>query len=236
MNKKIFIPLFTIIFIVVIIISGYYFYKNPVDNNQQNNNISDSSQSQGETCEGDGCVIGTNNITNGIFAKIEDNLLYFKAKNSDEVKSIEMLESVAFFEVTLSESYDVIEEKNIALADFNGSDEIIIFVDADNKVSLLKRIKVEGQITGDVTDGIFAKIEDNLLYFKTKNSDEIKSIELSENIVFLEVTLSESYDVIEEKNIALADFNEGDGVSVFISDSDVDKVSVLSRIIISGSE
>ena len=141
MNKKIFIFLSTIVFIVIIVIvGGYYFYKNPIDNNQENNNTNGLIN---EECEGNECT-ESKNFIDVVFKKTENDLLYFKPKNSSEIKSIKMSENVVFVEVILSENYDIIEEKNITLADFNEGDSVSAFINDLNrdKVSKLSRIIV----------------------------------------------------------------------------------------------
>jgi len=153
MNKKIFIFLSIAILVVAIIIAGgYYFYKNPIDSDYQNNNTSQKTDEPiNEECEGDQCITVTeaNEVIDGVFQKIEDGLLYFQAKDSDTVQSIKMLENAAFSEVTLSESYENMGEKNINLTDFSNGNSISVFVSSNSlgeeTVSKLIRIVVLGE-------------------------------------------------------------------------------------------
>ena len=250
MSKKIFIFLSIAIFVAVIIIGGYYFYKNPIDNNQSNNNISDTSESDNEECEGDQCVVvtETNDVIDGIFQKTENGLLYVKPKDSEEVQAIKMAENIIFSEITFSKSFEDIGERNISLTDFKNGNQISVVVIYDvsspdeKTVTSISRIITQEAVgvieTNRIIDGIFQKTENGLLYIKPKDKNDVQSIKISEDITFAEITLSSSYENIGEKNMTLADFSDGDSISVFIGfDSENEEiVSKLLRIVVLGSE
>ncbi|MFH1388007.1 MAG: hypothetical protein ABIG88_01750, partial [Patescibacteria group bacterium] len=88
----------------------------------------------------------------------------------------------------------------------------------------------------EIIDGVFQKIENGLLFFQSKDKDNIRSIKMVDGIIPVEVTLSESFENVGEKNINLTDFNDGDSISVFIGFDDVNEeiVSKLLRIVVLG--
>ncbi|MBU1177469.1 hypothetical protein KKH96_03425 [Patescibacteria group bacterium] len=253
MNKKIFIFLSIAIFVVAIVIAGgYYFYKNPIDNNYQNNNTSQKTDEpiNGE-CEGDQCIVETNNIIDGVFQKTENSLLYFQPKDKDEVTSIKIADDAVFAEVTFSVSFENIGEKSISLTDFNNGDQISVVVRSNSSteeedVVGISRIIVKGAVVSadnpsiiqnkEIIDGVFQKIESGLLYFKSNDKDNIRSIKMVDGIIPIEITLSESFENVGEKSISLTDFNDGDSISVFIGFDDVNEeiVSKLLRIVVLG--
>ena len=250
MNKKIFIFLLIAVFLAIIIAGGYYFYKNPIGNNDyQNNNISkETNDPVDSSCEGDQCIVETNKTIDGIFQKIENDLLYIKPKDSEEIQSIKMATDIAFSEITLSESYENIGEKSIVLADLVNGNQISVVViynisspDELTATSISRVItqKVAGEIENNrIIDSIFQKAEDGLLYFKEKNSEEIQSIKMAENVIFVEVTLSESYENIGEKSISLIDFSDGDSISIIagFNDENEEVIPKLIRIIVLDSD
>jgi len=251
MNKKIFIFLSIAIFLVaIIIVGGYYFYKNPIDNNQSNNQNSNLNTDNQE-CEGDQCIIETNNIIDGVFQKTENDLLYFQSKDKNEITLIKIADEAVFKEVTLSGSFENIGEKNISLTDFNDGDQISVVVRSNSSteeedVVGISRIIVKGAVVSadnpnviqnkEIVDGVFQKIESGLLYFKSNDKDNIRSIKIVDGIIPAEITLSGSFENIGEKNISLTDFNDGDSISVFIGFDDVNEeiVSKLLRIVVLG--
>ena len=231
MSKKIFIFLSIAVFLAIVIIAGgYYFYKNPIDNNQQNNQASEVNKTDNEKCEGDQCITVTNDIVDGVFQKIEGGFLYFQPKDDSSIQLVKMTDNIVFREITLSDSFESIGEKNISLTDFVNGDQVSAtisyeIVNPDERTVVgLSRVVVEESTGGvassnssKVVDGVFQKIEGELLYVKLNDSDEIKSIKITEDATFSELTLSASFEKVGEKNISLTDFKNSDSISVFVT-------------------
>ncbi len=87
-----------------------------------------------------------------------------------------------------------------------------------------------------VIDGQFQKVEDNLIYLASKDNLEfVEIIALNEETKFSEIKFSSDLEMIEEKEISLTDFKEGDNISIvaLCGESELDKVVAANiRIII----
>jgi len=91
-----------------------------------------------------------------------------------------------------------------------------------------------------VIDEVFERIDQGVVYLKTKEGNDLDSFSLSEEAVFSEITLSATLETLEQKDIVLGDLNQGDLVSVVVScgenQGDVQKVIDIKRIIVEGGE
>ncbi len=76
----------------------------------------------------------------------------------------------------------------------------------------------ECPLLGDITvDALFEKIEDNWLYFYSK--DKVGSVErakLSEETIFSKATFSPELETIKEENINSSEIKDNDGVSIVV--------------------
>lgn len=70
-----------------------------------------------------------------------------------------------------------------------------------------------GMLTNIIIDGVFQRVEDNYLYLQPRDEDLTGVIKLTEETRFSEMTLSGT-SVVGEEEINLADFKEGNHISV----------------------
>jgi hypothetical protein len=161
MNKK--TLTFTIVISIVIIATavGYFLY-NPIgnDQNQPNhemeliNNISnfmDDSQSQldnqiseedilsnknNETPEDGQYSNGEKEVVIGTFEKVEDNLLYFKQENEENISSLEMSKDVVVKKMTLINPKNLgsVVEEEIDLSYFSKGSQISIIINSNGVI------------------------------------------------------------------------------------------------------
>jgi len=124
MIKKIFISIGLIVLILIIAAAYYYFiYQNPVENQ---NSEEQTSQEEEQTSEGE--VLDNQELTNiiidGIFQKIENNLIYIQVDG--EEKTVKLTEGTIFSEMTFSAEMEVLNETNINLTDLVEGNDISI--------------------------------------------------------------------------------------------------------------
>jgi len=143
--------LYLVIFIILIVIVGYcYFNKEslfgPANNQSESESDSGSGEIQQLPDEQSGTPINT--VTDGIFQKIENNVLYFIPKDSDSPEQIDLDSQVFPSESILSAEYELEEEKVIGLSDFKDGDNISVTISyyqgkPDEKTAtIIKRITI----------------------------------------------------------------------------------------------
>lgn len=129
MSKKIFILTGLIILILIIAAADYYyfFYEEPVDDNDQEQEQTSESQTVVEESD-----VPENLIIDGVFQKVEDNLMYIQVEGTEEV--VKLTEETIFSEMVLSSEGEVVEEKDINLSDLEEENRlsIVAFYDESN--------------------------------------------------------------------------------------------------------
>ena len=125
MNKKIYGILFLVF---ILFIGGYYYsyYQSPATQNEQNE-VSQSDQNNFDKLpESNKCSKLVNEIIDGTFQKVENNLFYFQVKDSDFIESVKLTSDTLFLRMNFLSTMEIINQLDITLTDLTEGDSISV--------------------------------------------------------------------------------------------------------------
>ena len=244
MNKKTIIFLCLIIFLVGVY---YFFYQRPSEDDETAEpSLPIDGRVEIPDCQECGALISV--VIDGLLQKIENNIIYLQPKDRENpLEAVNLTEATTFSEMIFSSEGELLEQKDISLVDLEEGNQVSIAAfyyedkPEDKTASAVRRIEGIEIIVGMTIDGVFQRTENDFLYIRPQEGEgSEQAIKLTEATTFSEMVFSSERELLEQKDINLADLKEGNQVSIaafYYEDKLEDKTaSSVRRIVVEASE